>query len=291
MKKNSYNDAIMKDKKTASKINEIILAVVVVLALLFLGVFLLRRGQPENIVQVDFTSTTTSNTTGTQAVTPETVINSEGMAEVVGFYEADLGAASGGERKINLALQADGGASLETSYGGREPVVQSGTWQIIGGKIVVTLAGEDEEVMNFASDGQGGLTLVDYDLAIWGTDGLSLQRVMPLEGTVWQWLETTTGVGEVVRPNQVGAFQLNFEADGSLLVQTDCNSGRSSYVTEGGGTMRILPVAATLKFCEGSQETVFLSQLILVSDYELGGERLDLLLSDGGVMVLRGLEN
>lgn len=96
-------------------------------------------------------------------------------------YVTLLPAADASVRTIVLNLKADGAAELTQDYGKEAPIVETGTWVAGDGLVTVTLTGKGDEkyptpvVMKFQRDGTY-LTLVDYDKAIWGENGLKLNQ-------------------------------------------------------------------------------------------------------------------
>lgn len=98
-----------------------------------------------------------------------------------------------------------------------------------------------------------------------------------LTGKTWMWTRTSSegGPEDFTVPAQEGAFTITFEADGSVYGTTDCNNFFGTYEAQA-NTISFGPLGSTLMFCEGAQESQFLSQLQDVEFYELFPEVLSL---------------
>lgn len=82
-----------------------------------------------------------------------------------------------------------------------------------------------------------------------------------LAGTQWRWARTLFRDGNERRPLNTAAYRLDFQSDGSLVVQADCNSGKGSY-TGDGATVILGTLTSTQALCPGtSLSDVFLQQL------------------------------
>lgn len=93
-----------------------------------------------------------------------------------------LPAASTPGRVFTLVLAADNSALLTADYRtGDRPVVEKGTWTLADGRVSVTFTSRfnvpltTPTVLHFVQ-GDGVLTLVDYDYARWGALGLTLTK-------------------------------------------------------------------------------------------------------------------
>ncbi len=101
-----------------------------------------------------------------------------------GTYHAELPAASSPGREMTLELQADGTAKRTTDYlNGEPPIVESGTWTDNGdGTATVTLTGRPDGTLYEAPDvikfklENDVLIAVEYDQALYGSEGLTLPR-------------------------------------------------------------------------------------------------------------------
>jgi heat shock protein HslJ len=98
--------------------------------------------------------------------------------------------------------------------------------------------------------------------------GLTLWYVMQpaitsssLSGTQWRWARTLFRAGGERRPGNAAAYVLDFQRDGSLAVQADCNTGQGSYIGYG-ITVTLRTLTSTQALCAGtSLSDVFLQQL------------------------------
>lgn len=82
-----------------------------------------------------------------------------------------------------------------------------------------------------------------------------------LLGQPWQWVsfsDPAVGPVEIPNPEQ---YRLQFEADGTILIQADCNSGSGIYSVDG-ASISIIVGPMTRAFCgEESLDTRFLTNL------------------------------
>ena len=82
-----------------------------------------------------------------------------------------------------------------------------------------------------------------------------------LGGTQWRWTRPLFRDGNERRPVNTAAYGLDFQRDGSLVVQADCNTGKGSY-TSNGATVTLGTLTSTQALCPGiSLSDVFLQQL------------------------------
>lgn len=87
-------------------------------------------------------------------------------------------------------------------------------------------------------------------------EGEADPSAMSLSMKEWTWVSALYNDGRKVAPNRPGDFTLTFAGDGAFSAKTDCNSMSGSYVADE-GSLSFGPIAATLMFCEGSQESEF----------------------------------
>jgi heat shock protein HslJ len=111
---------------------------------------------------------------------------------------------------------------------------------------------------------------------------------MTLEMTSWTWIRANRGDGTEIVPNQAGAFTLNFHPDGVFTATTDCNRVTGRFVARDHG-LTFGDMAATQRFCEGSQQRAFTALLADASGYTFTsrGELVLALKSDGGSVTFR----
>lgn len=101
-----------------------------------------------------------------------------------------------------------------------------------------------------------------------------------LTGRVWVFADAATPEGGVFRPKVAGAFTVRFEADGTVAMGTDCNNASGEY-TLSGDLLAVKNIASTMMYCEGSEESSFLSLITSVERYTLEGDTLRLILAGG----------
>jgi heat shock protein HslJ len=88
-----------------------------------------------------------------------------------------------------------------------------------------------------------------------------------LTGITWVWQNTKMNDGTVIVPAKKDAFSLVFTSEKTVSGTTDCNSFNGTYQTGENNSLTFGPLASTKMFCEGSQETEFLSRLQNVAQY------------------------
>ena len=102
--------------------------------------------------------------------------------------------------------------------------------------------------------------LVLGGLALWSVTRPAV-TASSLSGTQWRWARTLFRAGSERRPVNAAAYVLDFQRDGSLVVQADCNAGKGSYMGNG-TTVTLGTLTGTQALCSGtSLSDVFLHQL------------------------------
>ena len=104
----------------------------------------------------------------------------------------------------------------------------------------------------------------------------------------WSWIKTIYNNDTEVTPNDTDVFTLTFKDDGTFSATTDCNAMSGGYEVED-NKISFGSIAATLKFCEDSQEQKFSSMLGEVRSF-LFTSRGELVLElkfDSGSMIFR----
>ena len=97
-------------------------------------------------------------------------------------------------------------------------------------------------------------------LALWSVTRPAV-TASSLSGTQWRWARTLFRAGSERRPVNAAAYVLDFQHDGSLAVQADCNTGKGSYMGNG-ATVTLRTLTGTQALCAGtSLSDVFLHQL------------------------------
>jgi heat shock protein HslJ len=108
-----------------------------------------------------------------------------------------------------------------------------------------------------------------------------------LAGTKWHWARTLLRDGSERRPANAAAYGLDFQRDGTVTVQADCNTGKGTYTINGANlAIGALPGAQTV--CPGpSLSEVFLQQLQNSGTFLLqDGKLIMRLKADAGTMEL-----
>ncbi len=105
----------------------------------------------------------------------------------------------------------------------------------------------------------------------------------------WQWVETIYSDSYGVKPKKPEEFYLDFNTNGKISVNTDCNNGFGTYSADNSKkSLNFGPIATTLMFCVDSQESDFVSDLSKVESYEFTKKaELILKLKEGGSIILK----
>lgn len=98
-------------------------------------------------------------------------------------------------------------------------------------------------------------------------EGEADPNVMTLDMKTWTWIKTTYNNDTEFVPENTGAFTLTFKEDGNFFATTDCNLMNGTYETTGKQITFGENIAMTKKFCEGSQEQKFASQLAEIHSF------------------------
>jgi heat shock protein HslJ len=156
--------------------------------------------------------------------------------KVAGTYGAKLPSASGPARVIHLKLTDDKRAEMSTDYLNRKPaVVETGKWESgKDGNVAVTLT--EKEGMSYDTPGvlafhlQGDLLrAAGYDVEIWGSEGLVLQRQPDITGKVWHLVELRYMNETGLKPGDPAKYCLELFDNGAVYVQADCNKGTGTF--------------------------------------------------------------
>jgi heat shock protein HslJ len=127
------------------------------------------------------------------------------------------------------------------------------------------------------------LVILAYRVFIYGRDGDSDLGSSPentqldqtagkIVGIKWVWKQSDTIDETVVSTND--AFTITLSEDGRVQVTTDCNNGQGIYTLGENQSIEFNAIATTKMFCEGSQESEFLSQLSEVDSYTYENDTL-----------------
>lgn len=234
---------------------------------------------------------------GGGTASPETATssaNGEGTSPriasaLVGTYSSPrLPAQSTEWRAFTLTLGADGTAVFTRELPNTEPRVETGTWGVDSGIVVVDR--DTGSTLRFAAR-DGSLSLTEFDMSEWGSAGVTLTRPETIDenssatssvaGTIWQWQQTVRGGVEVV-PRDPAAFSLIFSPDGSLAAETDCNTLRGRYSVALDRSLTLSAVGTTRMACPDAQGPRFLADLRSADRFRRDGDTLILELSGGG---------
>ena len=111
---------------------------------------------------------------------------------------------------------------------------------------------------------------------------------MTLNMKTWNWVKTIYNNDKTVTPNKPDKFTLTFK-DGKVSISTDCNSMSATYKVGNDKTISFGPIASTMMYCAGSQETEFSTMLNNVGSYFFTskGELILGLKYDSGSMTLK----
>jgi heat shock protein HslJ len=114
-------------------------------------------------------------------------------------------------------------------------------------------------------------------------DGGSLRFSPALYGVVWQWEQFEGGDGAVVAPDDPSLYTLQFQPDGTITGQVDCNRGMGSYEVDGSSIT--ITLATTKMACpEGSLDAEFLRYLSEANSFVIRDGKLALALPvDSGI--------
>lgn len=105
-----------------------------------------------------------------------------------------------------------------------------------------------------------------------------------IEDVTWVWQKTVMGDGKTVVPKKEGVFTLLLKKDGNVSLKTDCNGGFGEYKIGSDGVISFGPLASTMMYCEGSQESIYTNAISTSNRYMLdsSGNLVLLLQYDSG---------
>lgn len=212
--------------------------------------------------------------------------------QITGTYRTHLAAADSPGRVITLKLNEDGSATFIQDFLNDQPAfLEEGTWVKQENNRVQVALKQPLSFRYFAENTQL-LRLVNHDETMWGSEGLTLQRLDLLLASSWLWQKTTLSDGSVIMPSRPQAFGLRFYENGAVDVSTDCNNGRGTYEVRGASGLTMGPIMRTFMFCPNSREDEFYQELAQVASYEIQDGVLRLLFkSNTGVMTFKAQES
>lgn len=115
----------------------------------------------------------------------------------------------------------------------------------------------------------------------------SLEAVLPLDHPIlesWAFDSAFNTEGNEIEFNQKNAFTLNFTAEGMANGTTDCNNYFGPFQVGETDELTFGPLASTMMYCEGSQESTFTGLLANTNSYQVEANKLVLKLGDGSTM-------
>jgi heat shock protein HslJ len=111
-----------------------------------------------------------------------------------------------------------------------------------------------------------------------------------LARTSWQWVRTSIGADEFIVPLKPESFVISFRSDGRVSSSTDCNRMFGPYSAKEDGTLSVGPLASTLMYCEGSQESDYATGLQNSTAFTISPDGQQLILTtDTGIMEFKSV--
>ncbi len=98
-------------------------------------------------------------------------------------------------------------------------------------------------------------------------EGEADTNIMTISMKSWTWLETQYNNDTVVTPNDIDAFTITFNEDGTFSATTDCNLLSGSYTSNENTISFDENIAMTKKYCADSQENEFVSLLSEIQSF------------------------
>jgi heat shock protein HslJ len=127
---------------------------------------------------------------------------------------------------------------------------------------------------------QGG-ELVEVSSQIVEDEGSSPELV----GPVWLWQQTLMNNGDQFTPDNPGNYTLQFNPDGTLAIQADCNRVGGSYTLDGSQLTTELGPSTLVACPEGSLGDQFVANISGANSYFFDGNELLIdLMFDSGTM-------
>ncbi len=117
-------------------------------------------------------------------------------------------------------------------------------------------------------------------------DGASTQATPTLTGT-WQMVSLQK-TAQAQQPAPLGVtLTADFQPDGQLLVQADCNMCRSSYAAGPDGSLRVGPMACTRAYCSSAPVDTDFAGLLSSARQAAVGEHTLSVTSEAGSVLMR----
>jgi heat shock protein HslJ len=99
------------------------------------------------------------------------------------------------------------------------------------------------------------------------------QNDISIIGHLWKWEKTIMNNGKYTVPNEEDAFSLFFGDDGKIFITTDCNTFSGIHKISD-NKLTLGPLKSTRKFCEGSQEDIYIKSLNEVDSFFINEKKL-----------------
>lgn len=204
------------------------------------------------------------------------------------------------EAKIITVSFSDGTTTIPVTFNNNDMTVTFSHPQL--GTDAVTLesaisasgaryANADESVVFWEHQSEGMILVNDEEIfrGALVDENATAETVVDenLTAGTWTWKNTTDATGVVTTPKNTTAFTLTFNNDGRANGTTDCNGFSGSYTLGEMGGLTFSPLASTMMYCEGSEETVFTKSVSDVKSYSLTGDTLTLTTEDGAQILLQ----
>ena len=92
-----------------------------------------------------------------------------------------------------------------------------------------------------------------------------------LVSNTWNWMSTVYDNLPDIVPHTLNVFMVNFNNDGTFVLNTDCNNISGTYEVRG-QELSMIENTSTMMFCERSQEREFVDMLMGAESYDFTSE-------------------
>ncbi|MBP7859487.1 META domain-containing protein [Patescibacteria group bacterium] len=104
----------------------------------------------------------------------------------------------------------------------------------------------------------------------------------------WVWVKTQLNDDTTKTPKKIGDFSINFEKDGKLSIDTDCNNMSTTYSLGSENTIQISDkIMSTKMYCAESLENIFSKDLVEIAMFSINDSKqliLDLKYDTGNMI-------
>ncbi len=119
------------------------------------------------------------------------------------------------------------------------------------------------------------------------TSATPIPTTSPIPPIIWQAIAITDSTGATTEITEPVRYTAQFLPDGSLLIQADCNRGRSTYELVDGNLV-VHPGISTLAMCPpDSHDQAFMAALNGASDFSFDDDGLLLLTGSAGSLTMQ----